>query len=226
MLCSLIPFQKASKPNEIKANHFLNQYRRKNTNQGQNKHLKQKTIKKNKKKLHDKQKYKQNLSKRSSLLEKKNITNLQRKSCLQKDGHQACGAIRLKVWGERRPVKKSLKGKSYEWSVIPPYHVYIYNLYITGYISGHMLGGRPLSLVHKTFRMLWWLLIWCFRNYFLHIPDITTAFQIGKIPASTKSSQTDLTTLKFSSVGWWELPMKNSASVLGGKKSIYKTIFS
>lgn len=98
--------------------------------------------------------------------------------------------------------------------------IYIYNLYITGYISGHMLGGRPLSLVHKTFRMLWWLLIWCFRNYFLHIPDITTAFQIGKIPASTKSSQTDLTTLKFSSVGWWELPMKNSASVLGGKKKV------
>ena len=64
VLCSLIPFQKAFKPNETKANHFSNQYRRKNTNQGQNKHLKQKTIKKTKKHIHDKH---QNLSKKDHL---------------------------------------------------------------------------------------------------------------------------------------------------------------
>ena len=147
---------------------FFNQYRRKNTNQGQNKHLKQKTIKKAKNYTWQTEIQTKSLKERSYLLEKKNITNLQ--SFLpSKRWTPGVRSDPPQRWGERRPmwnpggeIPMNLNPVRYEWSVVPPYHVYniyIYNLYITGYISGHMLGGRPLSPVHKTFRMLWWMLI-------------------------------------------------------------------
>jgi len=107
---------------------FFNQYRRKNTNQGQNKRLKQKTIKKTQKIVHDKQKYNQTLSKRSSLLEKKKHHQPSEFPAFKKmdtrRAERSASSLterRCEVFSWGNPM--NLNPAIYEWSVIPPYHV-------------------------------------------------------------------------------------------------------